>query len=244
MAYMQGFIIPVRSSNKAAYQKLAEEAAPIFTDHGAQRIVECWGDNVPKGETTDMYRAVAAEDGEQIVFSWIDWVSKEACDTAHEKMMSDERMQDPPDEMPFDGMRMIYTGFESLGENGKGGRVGYVQGYVAPVPQENRTAFAEMCATMREIAIDCGALHAADGLAGEIEDGKVTDFKRAVKAEAGEAIALGYVEWPSKAAFEDGSTKMRADSRMPAPGSDMPLDGKRLIFGGFEVMLDTAEQEQ
>lgn len=239
MAYIQGFLIPVPVSNKAAYRKMAEESAPIFTDHGAQRIVECWGDEVPSGEITDMYRAVAAEDGEQVVFSWIDWETQQAFEKAHANIAEDERMQDPPEQMPFDGMRMIYTGFELLGEIGERGKAGYVQGYVAPVPQDKRDAFADMCATMREVAIDCGALHAADGLADGIADGKVTDFKSAVKAKKGEAVAFGLVEWPSKAAFEQGSAKMRTDQRMPGPDADMPLDGKRLIFGGFEVMLDT-----
>lgn len=239
MSYIQGFVIPVRATNKAAYRKMAEESAPIFTDHGAQRIVECWGDDVPNGDTTDMYRAVAAENGEHVVFSWIDWESKQACDSAHDKMMTDERMQNPPNEMPFDGMRMIYTGFESVGESGKCGNAGYVQGYVAPVLQDKRDALAEICATMRNVAMDCGALHAVDAVADEIADGKVTDFKRAVKAKEGEAVAFGFVEWPSKKACELGSEKMRDDVRMPGPGTDMPLDGRRLIYGGFEVMLDT-----
>lgn len=238
MTYFQGFLIAVPEANKQAYQKLAEDVAPMFADYGAQRIAENWGDEVPRGETTDMYRAVRAEDGENLVFSWIDWESKAACDKAHDLMVEDERMQQSENmEMPFDGMRMIYAGFELLGENGSAADVGYVQGYVAPVPKENRDRFAAMCATMREIAIDAGAAHAADGWAEEIADGEITDFNRAVQASNGEAVAFGYVEWPSREAFEAGSAKMREDERMPAPGSDMPLDGSRMIFGGFETIF-------
>ncbi len=244
MTYFQGFLIPVPSDKKAAYEKMAREAVPLFTDYGARRIVECWEKDVPHGETTDMFRAVKAENDEKLVFSWIDWESKAACDRAHKKMMTDERMQNPPEDMPFDGMRMTFAGFDLLGETGDGSSTGYVQGYVAPVPEDHRGAFADMCETMRTVAIDCGALHAADGWADNIEDGKVTDFKRAVKAETGEAIAFGYAEWASKAAFETGSARMQEDKRMPSPGSDMPLDGKRLVYGGFEVILDTREMEQ
>lgn len=239
MTYIQGFLIPVPEAKKDAYRKMAEDAAPFFTEYGAQRIVECWGNALPRGKTTDMYRGVKAEENENVVFSWVKWESKTACDKAHETMMQDERMQMPA-EMPFDGARMIYAGFDVLGESGGGGATGYVQGYVAPVPRSNREAFVEMCATMRAVAIDCGALKAVDSWAENIEDGKVTDFKRAVEAENGEAVAFGYVEWPSKQAFDEGSLAMRADNRMPQPGSEMPLDGKRLIYGGFEVLLDTS----
>ena len=136
-------------------------------------------------------------------------------------------------------MRMIYAGFEILGESGDGGTPGYVQGYVAPVPLDRRRDFEAMCAAMRDVAIDCGALRATDGWGTDIADGKVTDFKQAVAAKDDEAIAFGYVQWPSKQAFEQGSAKMREHENMPAMGSDMPIDGKRLIFGGFEVLLDT-----
>lgn len=241
MTYIQGFILAVPEDKKDTYLKMAIDAAPYFEKHGARRTVECWGDNVPHGKTTDMYGAVNAEDGEIIVFSWVDWPSQAVCDKAHEAIGKDESMQ-PPEDMPFDGMRLIYAGFEMLGESGDGGASGYVQGYVAPVPKGNRDAFANLCATMREVAIDSGALRAADGWGENIGDGKVTDFKRAVKAEEGEAVAFGYVEWPSKEAFEEGSAKMREDSRMPAPGSAMPLDGKRIIFGGFKVLLDTDQE--
>ena len=176
MAYFQGFMIPVPRGKREAYRKMAEEAVPLFTDYGAQRIVECWADNVPQGETTDMYGAVKAEDGEDIVFSWIDWESRETCLKAHNAMGKDERMQEAPSEMPFDPMRMIYAGFETLGESGDSGSAGYVQGYVAPVLKDKREAFANMCTTMREIAIDSGAMHAADGWGDKIADGEVTDF--------------------------------------------------------------------
>ncbi len=238
MTYIQGFLVPVTPANKESYLKMATDVAPMFEEFGARRIVECWGENVPTGKTTDMYRAVNGEVGENVVFSWIDWGSKQACDQAHEKMMQDDRMKNMPETMPFDGMRMLFAGFETLGMSGDGGKTRYVQGYVAPVPKSNRQAFADMCATMREVALDCGALHAFDGWAEDIEDGKVTDFKQAVKAKDDEAVAFGFAEWPSKQACDEGSAKMHNDERMPG---EMPLDGMRLIYGGFEVMLDTKE---
>lgn len=233
MTFFQGFVVPVPSDKKEAYRQMAAEAAPLFEEFGARRIVECWGDDVPRGEITDMYGAVEAVEGENLVFAWIDWDSEEACAQAHDEMMKDERMQEPPSGMPFDGKRMIFAGFEQIGVKGDGGETGYLQAYVAPAAIGEREAYSEMMATIRDIAVDAGALRAVDGWSDRIEDGKLTDFKRAVKAEEGEAVAVGFTEWSSKAAAQRGLAKMRDDSRMPPPGSDMPFDGQRMIFGGF-----------
>lgn len=113
MTYVDGFVAPVRHENKQAYIDMAAKAAPIFQEHGALHVVEAWGENVPKGETTDFFMAVKAEEGENVVFSWIVWPSKDARDAGWEKVMKDERMQ-PPAEMPFDGKRMFWGGFETI----------------------------------------------------------------------------------------------------------------------------------
>jgi len=113
MSYIDGFVIPVPADKKQAYREMAAKASPIFKEYGATRIVECWGDDVPDGKITDFKRAVKAEPGENIVFSWIVWPSKEVRDAANQKMRDDPRMKMPPD-MPFDGKRMIMGGFEIL----------------------------------------------------------------------------------------------------------------------------------
>jgi uncharacterized protein YbaA (DUF1428 family) len=114
MSYIQGFVVPVPEGKKEAYRKMAAEAAPFFKEYGALRIVECWGDDVRDGKVTDFKRAVNAEPGESIVFSWIEWPDRETCQKAEEKMPSDERMKPPPEGMPFDGKRMIYGGFAPI----------------------------------------------------------------------------------------------------------------------------------
>jgi uncharacterized protein YbaA (DUF1428 family) len=113
MSYIQGFVIPVPVAKKNAYRDMAAKAAPIFMEYGAERVVECWGDALPDGKFTDFRKAVKAEDGENVVFSWIVWPSKAVHDEAGEKMMRDKRMQ-PDQPMPFDGKRMIYGGFEPI----------------------------------------------------------------------------------------------------------------------------------
>jgi uncharacterized protein YbaA (DUF1428 family) len=113
MKYIDGFVIPVPAGKKDAYRKTAEEAASIFKEYGALQVVECWGDDVPVGKLTDFHMAVKAEPGENIVFSWIVWPSRAVRDEGSKKVMADPRMQPPPD-MPFDGRRLIYGGFELL----------------------------------------------------------------------------------------------------------------------------------
>jgi uncharacterized protein YbaA (DUF1428 family) len=115
MAYVDGFLIAVPSAKRQAYHELAAMAAPIFREHGALAVVECWGDDVPDGKVTSFPLAVKLEPGETVVFSWIVWPSREARDAGNAKVMADPRMQ-APDEMPFDGKRMIFGGFEVLVE--------------------------------------------------------------------------------------------------------------------------------
>src|SRR5215218_9357030 len=113
MSYIDGFVIPVPPGKKDEYRAMAAMAAPIIMEHGATRIVECWGNDVPDGKVTDFKRAVNAEPGENVVFSWIVWPSKDARDAANKKIMEDPDMRPGP-EMPFDGKRMIHGGFELL----------------------------------------------------------------------------------------------------------------------------------
>jgi uncharacterized protein YbaA (DUF1428 family) len=108
--FVEGFVIAVPKVNEAAYHKMAEGSAPIFLDLGATRVVECWSDDVPHGEVTDFYGAVKATEDEAIVFSWMEYPDKATRDAAGEKMMSDPRFE-ALGEMPFDGKRMIYSGF-------------------------------------------------------------------------------------------------------------------------------------
>ena len=112
-AYTDGFVVPVPNAKLEAYRQLAAKMAKAFQQHGATRVVEAFGDDVPRGEVTDFYRAVKAEEGEGVVFSFIEWPDKAARDQAWQKIMADESLR-PDGEMPFDGKRMFWGGFEKL----------------------------------------------------------------------------------------------------------------------------------
>lgn len=116
MGYADGYILPVPDGNKDAYRTLANKASQVFRDHGATRVVEAWGDDVPAGKVTDYARAAHAKDGETVVYSWVEWPSKDARTKGWEKVMADERMKPDGGDMPFDGARMIYGGFAPIVE--------------------------------------------------------------------------------------------------------------------------------
>ena len=115
MTYIDGFVVPVPGGNKEAYREMADKAADVFKRHGALQVVEAWGDDVPDGKVTDFRRAVAAEDGEIVVFSWITWPDRAARDEGMKKSMADMQGFMGQD-MPFDGKRMIFGGFAAIVE--------------------------------------------------------------------------------------------------------------------------------
>ena len=125
MSYIDGFVIAVPTANKAKFITLANKVDSAFIDHGATRLVECWGADVPKGTTTDFQGAVAAQDDETVAFSWIEWPDKASRDSVMNRMdelsKTDERFDPAKNPMPFDGKRMIYGGFEPIVEQGESG---------------------------------------------------------------------------------------------------------------------------
>jgi uncharacterized protein YbaA (DUF1428 family) len=112
MSYVDGFVAAVPTANKDAYIQYAREASLVFKEHGALRLVECWGDDVPEGTLTSFPMAVQCEPDETVVFSWILWPSKEVRDVGVQKVMQDPRLQTQP--MPFDGARIIFGGFKVI----------------------------------------------------------------------------------------------------------------------------------
>jgi uncharacterized protein YbaA (DUF1428 family) len=114
MTYIDGFVIPVPAGKKDAYREMAAKAAAVFQEFGALEVVETWGDDVPHGKITDFYRAVGAEEGENVVFSWIVWPSKEVRDEGNKKVMADPRMQPTGDRPPSRPHRAWSAGTSSI----------------------------------------------------------------------------------------------------------------------------------
>ena len=117
MPYVDGFVIAVPNANRHGFIDHASAFDPLFLEYGATRVLECWGDDVPRGQLTDFFRAVQAGEDESVVFPWIEWPDKATRDAGMKKMETDPRMDpsnpdNPP--MPFDGRRMIFGGFQPV----------------------------------------------------------------------------------------------------------------------------------
>jgi len=116
MPYVDGFIVPVKKDRIEEYKALTRLAGSVWMEHGALSYVECLADDTPYGEVTSFPRAVQAKDDEIVVFSWITYESRARRDEVNAKVMADERLKGDMSNMPFDGKRMIFGGFESFTE--------------------------------------------------------------------------------------------------------------------------------
>ena len=117
--YIAGFVIPVPAEKMEAYRQWAQNSAALFKEYGCLEIVESWEDRVPNGKQTDFRRAVAAQPGEKIVFSWQVWPDKASLDAVETKMHDDPRFE-ITGEIPFDAKRLIYGGFAPIHTMGRG----------------------------------------------------------------------------------------------------------------------------
>ncbi|MFP2906909.1 DUF1428 domain-containing protein [Pyxidicoccus sp. 3LFB2] len=237
MSYVAGFVAAVPAANKEAYRKHAASAVALFKELGVTRMVEAWGDDVPEGKVTDFKGAVKAQPGEVIVFSWHEYPSREAAEASNQKMMSDPRMRELGATMPFDGERMIFGGFAPIIDARTAGPMGYVDGALVAVPASNKNAYQELAARQAAVIREYGATRVVEAWGDFVPDGKLTDFKRAVKATGDEQVVFCWVEWPSKAVRDAAWSKVFADPRMHPDSA--PYDGGRRVHGGFMPLLDT-----
>jgi uncharacterized protein YbaA (DUF1428 family) len=118
--YVDGFIIPVPKRNLERYRQMAQTCAEIWRAHGALEVRECVADDVKMGKLTSFPRAVQRKPGETVIFSWIAYKSRADRDRINARVMKDPRMvkmmEEGKENVPFDGKRMIFGGFEVLVE--------------------------------------------------------------------------------------------------------------------------------
>ena len=115
----------------------------------------------------------------------------------------------------------------------------YVQGFVVAVPAGKEQAYRDHAAKAAVLFQEWGATRIVEAWGDDVPEGKTTDFRRAVKAEGDEVVVFSWIEYPSKAVRDACFKQMMEDPRMAEMG-DMPFDGKRMILGGFNVLLDVS----
>ena len=112
--YVDSFIIPVPKKNLAAYQVMAKKAAKVWMKCGAIQYVETQADDVAKGKITSFPRSVKLKPSETVIFSYAVYKSRAHRDRVMAKVMKDETLMKLWENMPFDGMRMIWGGFKTI----------------------------------------------------------------------------------------------------------------------------------
>ena len=241
MAYFDGFVIPVPKTGRDEFLRHASTVDPAFLENGALRVVECWGADLKPGQTTDFQGAVAAAADETVAFAWIEWPDRATRDAGMAKISAlmdmDPRMSPETNPVPFDGARMIFGGFEPMVVHGTPDKGDYVQGFVLPVPHDRREDYRKMADDAWEMFDDYGATSVVEAWGDDVPHGQQTDFYRAVKAEEGENVVFSYMTWPSRAVCDAAAEKMMNDPDMKMP-DDMPFNPQRMIYGGFEPVLE------
>jgi uncharacterized protein YbaA (DUF1428 family) len=114
MAYVDGFVLPVLKDKIELYKEKSRAVGELYKNYGALSYVECVADDVPYGELTSFPRAVQATSEEIVVFSWITYESRQQRDAIQAKVMADPRMGEICADLPVDGKRMIFGGFDAF----------------------------------------------------------------------------------------------------------------------------------
>ncbi|MBC2664269.1 DUF1428 domain-containing protein [Novosphingobium flavum] len=117
----------------------------------------------------------------------------------------------------------------------------YIDGFVIAVPSANRDSFVEHARIFDTIIMEQGALRIVECWGDQVPDGKLTDFRRAVQATDEETVCFSWIEWPDKATRDAGHARMEAmmkDGTFAGADTQMPFDGKRMIYGGFAPVLE------
>ena len=122
----------------------------------------------------------------------------------------------------------------------------YIDGFVIAVPTANKQKFLDHAKLGDCVFIDLGATRVIECWGDDVQDGKVTDFRKAVQAQDDETVVFSWIEWPDKATRDSAMEKMsewmnnpeKADPRMHPDKNPMPFDGKRLIYGGFAPLVE------
>ena len=117
----------------------------------------------------------------------------------------------------------------------------YVDGFVLAVPKDKLEAYKEIALKVGAISKEHGALAVVECIGDDLPYGEHTSFPRAVQATEDEVVVFSWIVYASRADRDAINAKVMADPRLKCDPSDMPFDAKRMIIGGFEVLVDEGE---
>ena len=115
----------------------------------------------------------------------------------------------------------------------------YVDGFIVPVPKKKLQAYRRMAQKAGRIWREHGALDFVECVADDVKVGKVTSFPRSIKQKPGETVVFSWITYKSRAHRDSVNKKVMADPRLKdmMDPKGMPFDGKRMIYGGFKVLV-------
>ena len=114
----------------------------------------------------------------------------------------------------------------------------YVDGFVAAVPTANREEFREHAQMAAAAFKEYGAIRVVECWGVDVPDGELTSFPMAVKRADDETVVFSWIIWPSRDVRNEAMEKIRTDTRLHPDNNPMPFDGRRMIYGGFEIIVD------
>ena len=116
----------------------------------------------------------------------------------------------------------------------------YVDGFVIPLPKKNLEAYRRIAAECAKIWREHGALEVRECVAEDVNVGKLTSFPRSVQRKPSETVVFSWIVFKSRADRDRVNAKVMKDPRMEQMMKEEkpPFDGKRMIYGGFEVLVD------
>lgn len=114
----------------------------------------------------------------------------------------------------------------------------YFQGFIVPVPNGNKNAFADHAKGLSSALQACGVRRQLEAWGTDVPEGKLTDFRKAVDARADENVVFAWFEFPDREQRDTANQRMMSDPQMAEASTDVPFDAKRMIFGGFEAIVE------
>jgi uncharacterized protein YbaA (DUF1428 family) len=118
--------------------------------------------------------------------------------------------------------------------------MGYVDGFLLPVPKKNHEAYRQLARKSGKVWREHGALAYVECLADDVKPGKWTSFPQAVKLKPGETMWFSWIVYRSRKHRDRVLAKVMKDKRLASmmDPKAMPFDGRRMMWGGFKVMVD------
>ena len=114
----------------------------------------------------------------------------------------------------------------------------YVDGFLVPVPKKNVEIYRRFAKKAGKVWMEYGALKYVECVADDVKPGKLTSFPQSVKLKPNEAVVFSWIAYKSRKDRDRINAKVMKDPRITGMGTDMPFDGKRMIYGGFKSIVE------